>query len=281
MKIGHNWQLLILALALFVSSVVLVGFYAHFSIVFGGDQELSVPQTSQMYSSLFAWQPSNYSGFPAITWGLFTYVFFSLQFALSLAFGVAAGGIVSTAVFIWIGAFGMLLLVSEFSDDKAASIFAGICSVVLFSFIIGFHLTAFMGGTYLIPWVLLFCYGLYSATENNDSIMLSLFGLTVAASLFIWASGIGYLLQGMVFLVVLLSILLALCKRRRLKLFLYFLAAISIAILLNASWIVTTYTFVEAAGNQYFNTLSSAILYSNSMTLISSSWPTNNCYQTS
>ncbi len=256
-------ELIAIAAILLVIITLMVGFYMRFSNSFGEDVILNAPSLSQMYGGMFVWTPMNYSGFPTPAWGVFGYLFFSLDLLLFAAFGAALGNILYAAIGIWIGAVGMFLLVSEFCSDKHTSMLAGLASVSLFSFVIGFHLNAFVGGAYFIPWVFLFAYRLHTDVRHGYKVRMNLFGMTLASSLFVAFSSVGFLLQGLVFLLLFSALLLLLCRRKRLKLAPLLLASISIAYLINASWIVTSYTFIQIAGNQYFNAASLSDILSN------------------
>ena len=233
----------------FFALVLINLFYIHFGYPFGGDVALENPTLkTNLYYGFFIWQPNNYSGFISSAAGVLGYIFiiFIFLYKLSLIYGY----VLQITLYATIGLAGMAYLVYDLTDVYSLKIryFSAIVSSLLFSFTFFFTPVAAF-----IPWLVLFTKRLlYPKTSEERYWKVNLFYMTLSQGLVILFSSASYIIQSMALILVFYLLLLALsAKKRLLRNASYVIIAVSLSILINASWITTTYILSRNAGSTH------------------------------
>lgn len=251
MKNRLNYIILIIIL---MSSLVNAFFITHFGFVFGGDEGLSNPY-NHIYFSLFAYSNRNYTGILQSVnsiWGLiFGYFANFIAFFTNYYFSSD----ILYFIDLFLGGIGIFFLVSIFTDNLGyyLSKFSGLIAATLF--ILHYQSTnnnLFFPALFL-PYVIILAYFIIKDmnNKNTDFKYYNLAFLIIFSSLFISSGGGTYILQNLI-LITIIFLLLVLFNNHKLKLFLYLLVSTIIALLINLSWILTTYMFTNQIANKSF-----------------------------
>ena len=250
-----NKNLILIGICLFILILINFALYLHFGYAFGGDQALYVPTAKGFYGSFFAWSTDNYSGLITSTGSVLGY-FFSFDILFYGLFGIILGYIICTSIYYWIGAFGIFVLVYELTrtlNNKTAYL-GGFAAAIITTFEFSSHLKTLTIGIIFIPYVVLFTYFILKNFETGKDNKLNLFGLTIAVAFLLTTGGESYIFPNLIFLVVFGTVIFLTLKRKFWVKYLKYFSFVTIfSILMNASWIITTYTFTKYVGNQYFN----------------------------
>ena len=239
-----------------VAIILNFALYLHFGYAFGGDQELVIPNLNSLYNSFFSWTFYNYTGLVAPT-GSILGLLFGFDIAIYKLFGLQWGYIIFTSIYYWIGAFGIFLLVYELTKnlDNSSAYIAGISAAIIAIFEFDSHLKTLTSGIIFLPYVVLFTYFIIRNLESEKSNSINLLGLIVSISFLLASGGGSYIIQNLIFLLFFALFIFLIVPRRYYFRFLKYtgLAAL-LSILINISWIFSTYIFTKNVGNQYFNT---------------------------
>lgn len=247
----------IIFIILFLLSAINILFIIHFGFVFGGDQSLP-NYYNGLYFSLFAYSNRNYTGLLQSVnsvWGLilglitnFAAIFTNYYFS----------GDILYLFEIFLGGVGIFLLVSTFTENFGYFIskFSGFVASLLFIL----HYQSTNNGLSILvmffPYVILFAYYMIKNNECNKNFKINYYNLSlfiIFLSFFIASGGGTYILQNLI-LIILLLLLLVLFNNYKIKLFFNFLISVVIALLINFSWMLTTYIFTnEIAYKSFFN----------------------------
>ena len=241
-----------------VAIVLNFALYLHFGYAFGGDQDLTVPTLSSLYNSFFSWTFYNYTGLVTPT-GSILDLLFGFDIAIYKLFGLQWGYIIFTSIYYWIGAFGIFLLVYELTKNlnNSSAYIAGISAAIIAIFEFDSHLKTLTSSIIFLPYIVLFTYFIIKNLESKKSNSINLLGLIVSISFLLASGGGSYIIQNLIFLLFFaLFIFLILPGRYYFRFLKYTGLAALLSILVNISWIFSTYIFTKNVGNQYFNTSS-------------------------
>jgi hypothetical protein len=184
--------------------------------------------------------------------------------------GITIGYIFSNTIYFWIGAFGMFLLVFYLTKDfdKKIAYFGGIISSIIFVINFDSYLKSFGMPLIFIPYFVLFAFLSFKKIEKGEPSIILFVGLVLALSA-VFATGYSSaIIQNFIFSVIFILLLILVSESERIKQVKYFGSAILLSLLINFSWIATTYIYINTKiSNEYFNNVSSNILYSSTLQL--------------
>ena len=241
-----------------VAIILNFALYLHFGYAFGGDQNLDVPTLSSFYNSFFLWTSYNYTGLVTPT-GSILGLLFEFDIAIYKLFGLQWGYIIFTSIYYWIGAFGIFLLVYELTKnlDNNSAYIAGLSATIIAIFEFDSHLKTFTPVMIFLPYGVLFTYFIIKNFESKSSNSINFLGLVMSISFLLASGGGSYIIQNLIFLLFFaLFIFLILPRRYHFRFLKYTSLAAICSILINISWIFSTYIFTKNIGSQYFNTSS-------------------------
>ena len=209
-----------------------------------------------IYSQFFSWNSYNYTGLmntmPSII-GLF---FSFLQYLFVSLLGYIYGAEIFYGIIIFIGSISTFMLVKELlpKNDKL-NIYLSFAAAILFSmFISQPNGISYETTGVFLPFTILFVYKLYlnlGATKKIRWKYLALSAIGFSALLSFGESS--YAIQNATVIAVILLIIILALKQNRTRFALYSFEIIILAIITNASWIITTYLFTKAEYSNFFN----------------------------
>ena len=239
-----------------VAIILNFALYLHFGYAFGGDQDLTVPTLSSLYNSFFSWAFYNYTGLVTPTSSILG-LLFGFSIAIYGLFGLQWGYIIFTSIYYLIGALGIFLLVYELTKnlDRSAAYIASISATIIAIFEFDSHLKTLTSVMIFLPYVVLFTYFIIKNFESKNNNSINLLGLIVSISFLLASGGGSYIIQNLIFLLFFaLFIFLIVPKGYYFRFLKYTGLTALLSILINISWIFSTYIFTKNVGNQYFNT---------------------------
>ena len=274
MKIRHSFDksVIVVAVALFFLIFANFSLYLHSGYAFGGDQSLSVPSINAIKSSFFIWNAQNYAGIVTPLGSLLSYVF-SFNVLVYSLFGLKLGWIISTSIIFWLGALGLFILVQTLTKrfGKNLSYFGGILAALVVTLEISSNFKVLSVVGIFIPYAILFLYLITKDLETGSCNKINIFGAILSVSFMLSQGGYGYAIPNVIFLIAISLFLLFTLKRRLWRRYLIYIGFVGvIAVLINFSWIYTTYTSLGNYGSQYFNSYSDAIISSYNNSVINS-----------
>lgn len=232
-----------------------------------------ISQTSyltSLYNSFFIWTTLNYTGFITSTGspiGLFISV---IDFLIVVPLGEGIGSGIYFGLLIAAGNLGIFFLIYEILERYpfGARAVSGFLGIAIFSFYTavnngpGYNLT----GTFL-PLSILFAYLLYKRVAQNrarraslSTYFVTLFLLILSLSALFAFGSDAYAIQDVLEVSIIMLVLTAFSPKKK-KTFALFLAALVLAISINASMYLTAGIFTGKVGNQFFNSGSIAIIH--------------------
>ena len=171
-------------------------------------------------------------------------------------FGTIFGYIIFTSTYYFIGAFGIFLLVHEITKslNYKASYIGGIFAAAIAIFEFDSNLKTLTVSMIFFPYVILFTYFIFKNFELGNSNRINLFGLIISISFLLASGSASYILQNFIFLLFFaLFIVVISPKRYRFRFLKYIGLSAIFSVLINISWIFTTYIFTKNVGIEYFN----------------------------
>ena len=237
---------LLIAVCLFAMVFVNYILYTHSTYIFGGDQPLFIPTYTNLYGSFFIWEPYNYSGLITTPTSIFAILLYLIDM-LVYSGGITIGYIFSNTIYFWIGAFGMFLLVFYLTKDfdKKIAYFGGIISSIIFVINFDSYLKSFGMPLIFIPYFVLFAFLSFKKIEKGEPSIILFVGLVLALSA-VFATGYSSaIIQNFIFSVIFILLLILVSESERIKQVKYFGSAILLSLLINFSWIITTYIFIN------------------------------------
>ncbi len=238
-----------------VAIILNFALYLHFGYAFGGDQNLVIFTLNSAYNSFFAWSPYNYTGL-VVPAGSILSLLLNINIIIYKLFGTIFGYIIFTSTYYFIGAFGIFLLVHEITKslNYKASYIGGIFAAAIAIFEFDSNLKTLTVSMIFFPYVILFTYFIFKNFELGNSNRINLFGLIISISFLLASGSASYILQNFIFLLFFaLFIVVISPKRYRFRFLKYIGLSAIFSVLINISWIFTTYIFTKNVGIEYFN----------------------------
>jgi hypothetical protein len=262
---------ILLLLLMFLAVIVNFAFYTNFGYALGGDQGLNVQNAAGVISGLYTWQIGNYSGLASILNSIFGEIvsLFSLGF---YKINLVLGYDLIQSTFTFIGLSGMFLLTYELTSKYVNKIryLAAFFASVVFAINFFSHLSdlSIPIGIFL-PWIFLFIIRLFFKDVEINTHKRDLFGLVISITLFISVGGSGYFIFNCILLVLLAILTLLFAERKSLyRNIKYILIIVALTAMINASWIVTTYSFIHHIGHTFFGSGSQGTLSATALDLM-------------
>ena len=261
--------LALIAISLFVMIFINYILYTHSTYIFGGDQTLFVPTYTNLLGSFFIWEPYNYTGLITTPSSILNVLFYLIDL-LFYSRGILFGYLLSNTFYFWIGAFGMFLLVFYLAKDfdKKLAYLGGIISSIMFVINFDSYVNNFSMPLIFIPYFVLFVFLSIKKIEKGENSSILFAGLVLALSSFFATGYNSNIIQNFVFSILFILFLILLSQSKRIRQIKYFGSAILLSLLINFSWIITTYIFINnKISSLYFNPVSNNILHSSALQL--------------
>ena len=233
--------------------------YIHFKYQISGDQDLltAADFLKQLYFAFFVWLPPNYSGIINILGSIPGILLLLLSLVL-YKFSTLFGYILSYTLFSFIGLTGMFYLIYDLTSAYQHIIrySSAIVASIMFSFPFFSHVNAISVpiATFL-PWVFLFIKRLFYDSNGKDAhSKLNLVGLVLSASFLLSVGGDSFVVLNFIILIFMgVSTLLLTIKKNLGNNIKYAFLAFVLSVLINASWLTTSYIFTNHVAGGIFN----------------------------
>ena len=261
--------LALIAISLFVMIFINYMLYTHSTYIFGGDQPLFVPTYTNLLGSFFIWEPYNYTGLTTTPSSILNVLLYLIDL-LFYSRGILFGYLLSNTFYFWVGAFGMFLLVFYLAKDfdKKLAYLGGIISSIMFVINFDSYVNNFSMPLIFIPYFVLFVFLSIKKIEKGENSSILFAGLVLALSSFFATGYNSNIIQNFVFSILFILLLILLSQSKRIRQIKYFGSAVLLSLLINFSWIITTYIFINnKISSLYFNPVSNNILRSSALQL--------------
>ena len=217
------------------------------------------------YYNFFIYSQMNYTGLQNILNPLFADIVGLIGVLSQYLGGLAIGAMVYLWVMLTIGATGMFFLINEFNNGHTTSFL--IFDVVASSlFIIGVYpiVTGITLAGVFLPYFILFFYRFTNSLEINKFNLKWFFLSLITFEITIAVGGTYYFVQNFIFFIVTISLLTLILKNRVLFLK-YSLIILILALLINASSVISTELFITNVQGGFMSQVSiTELLNSNS-----------------
>lgn len=249
----------LLLLLVFIISVLGASYYTGLKYLFYADAPLPNLSLNYVFSGLFVWQQNFYSGYLNSTSATLSIFLLALFDAINIIAGLRIAIFITVSLFVFIGAAGAYYLVSEIlnkHNHKMAG-YAGLLASVFMSFSwLAYTAPISITGIAIVPFLLLFLYKSMKYINTNGTISKKYLVTSILLLSLQIAIG-GILLTIPILLLILLVIVfvaLLTATRKNLSKYLYYgLIVISLAILINAPYLITTKMTTDAYNEVYLH----------------------------
>lgn len=198
--------------------------------------------SSILYNQLFFWSNLNFSGYPNILGGIFFYLVDAIGAIVQYAINQVAAGIALETFYFGAGGIGMFLLITEFARKYNINAYSyGFLGAIIFT-LHPFIIDTFIDNGITLPYVILFLYLILLNLKDTKFYSSNVIGLTLSLGITFYLLGPGSIIPGFIFLLIISLILLSLTKPKK-KFLSFLLFALVVAVLMNLTWIVSTYYY--------------------------------------